>query len=82
MGEGAGANIIARFAVQNPDRVLGVVLINCVSTPMSLFKYFSDKITSSWKGSGNADGALGEKAEKFLILQKFGGVSISPRILT
>jgi len=69
VGEGAGANIVARFAVQNPDRVLGAVLINCVPSPTSLMKYMTDKIMS-WKGDS---GALGNKAEQFLILHKFGG---------
>ena len=65
---------MARFAVANPDRVLGVVLINCIPTPMSLFKYYSEKLLS-WRRNSNADGALGDKAEQFLILHKFGGVS-------
>lgn len=73
VGEGAGANIVARFAVQNPDRVLGMVLINCVATPMSILKYFSDKILSWTKSGREADGALGSKVEQFLILHKFGG---------
>ncbi|XP_015789206.1 uncharacterized protein ZK1073.1 [Tetranychus urticae] len=32
IGEGAGANVIARFAMDNPDRILGVVLIHCRPT--------------------------------------------------
>ncbi|XP_055916336.1 protein NDRG3 isoform X4 [Eupeodes corollae] len=31
-GVGAGANILARFAHQNPQKVAGLCLINCVST--------------------------------------------------
>ncbi|XP_055858709.1 protein NDRG3 isoform X4 [Episyrphus balteatus] len=31
-GVGAGANILARFALQNPQKVAGLCLINCVST--------------------------------------------------
>ncbi|XP_055374064.1 protein NDRG3 isoform X2 [Condylostylus longicornis] len=31
-GVGAGANILARFAIQNPDKVGALCLINCVST--------------------------------------------------
>ena len=29
MGEGAGANIAARFAMNHPTRVQGLVLVNC-----------------------------------------------------
>merc|ERR1711976_693110 len=29
MGEGAGANIAARFAMNHPSRVQGMVLVNC-----------------------------------------------------
>lgn len=31
IGDGAGANILARFGLQHPERVLGLVLINLVS---------------------------------------------------
>lgn len=80
VGEGAGANIVARFSFQNPDRVLGAVLLNCVASTTSLVKFFSEKILS-WTGAGSAgnatpeSGALGQKVEQFLILHKFGGVS-------
>lgn len=32
IGEGAGANIVARFAMAQPTRVLGVCLIHCTGT--------------------------------------------------
>ncbi|KAJ6643209.1 Protein NDRG3 [Pseudolycoriella hygida] len=32
-GVGAGANILARFALNNPDKVGALCLINCISTP-------------------------------------------------
>ena len=35
LGEGAGANIAARFAACHPSRVQGLVLVNCKHAPAS-----------------------------------------------
>lgn len=43
MGDGAGANIICRFAMGSPNRVMGVILINCTSTTAGIVEYFSNK---------------------------------------
>ncbi|CAK5083102.1 unnamed protein product [Meloidogyne enterolobii] len=37
-GEGAGANIISRFALVWPNRIMGIILVNCTSTTGIFFK--------------------------------------------
>lgn len=44
LGEGAGANILARFAMEHPDRVLGLVLIHCAISVESVMSFFQDKV--------------------------------------
>ncbi len=44
MGEGAGANICARFAMQHPNRCLGVTLIHPSGGSASLVETFKDKL--------------------------------------
>lgn len=44
LGEGAGANILTRFALAYPDRVLGLVLLHCTSTKAGILEYFNDKV--------------------------------------
>lgn len=44
MGEGAGANIMARFAMDHPQRCLGLILIHCTSTVAGVMEYFRDKV--------------------------------------
>ena len=44
MGEGAGANICARFAMQHPSRCLGVTLIHPSGGSASLVETFKDKL--------------------------------------
>jgi protein NDRG1 len=43
-GEGAGANICARFAMQHPNRCLGVVLINPSGSTEGFFEKMADKV--------------------------------------
>ncbi|RWS20290.1 uncharacterized protein B4U80_04569, partial [Leptotrombidium deliense] len=68
MGEGAGANIAARFVMTFPDRSLGAILIHCHSSVASVMQYFNDKMMS-WKL--NAIG-MNSTAEQYLVFHKFG----------
>lgn len=44
LGEGAGANILARFGMNHPQRALGLILIHCTSTVAGVMEYFRDKV--------------------------------------
>ena len=46
LGEGAGANILARLALSYPDRVLGLILVHCTSTKAGIMEYFNDKVST------------------------------------
>lgn len=45
LGEGAGANALARFAIAHPSRCLGLILINCTGSAASVMDHFKDKVT-------------------------------------
>lgn len=66
MGDGAGANIAARFGMMHVTRCLGVLLIHPVSNTSSMMENFKDRVTK-WKLNNiAADG------ENMLILRRFG----------
>lgn len=44
-GEGAGANICARFAMQHPTRSLGVILVNPSGSAAGFFESMTDKVS-------------------------------------
>lgn len=44
LGEGAGANILARFGMAYPDRCMGLILIHCTSTTAGVMEHFKDKV--------------------------------------
>jgi protein NDRG1 len=48
MGQGAGANICARFAIKHPMRCHGIILIHPTCSPLS----FIEKL-SSWRSKTN-----------------------------
>lgn len=70
-GEGAGANILARFAMGNPDRVLGIVLIHCTGTTAGFMESLKDKVIN-WKLDHVG---MNPSAEAYLVLHRFGSVS-------
>jgi pimeloyl-ACP methyl ester carboxylesterase len=43
-GEGSGANIICRFALNHPNRISGIILVHCTSTTVGVLEYFRDKV--------------------------------------
>jgi len=68
LGEGAGANILARFGMAYHDRCMGLILIHCTSTTAGVMEHFKDKIIS-WKLSNVG---MHPTAEQYLIFHKFG----------
>lgn len=68
LGEGAGANILARFGMAYHERCMGLVLIHCTSTTAGVMEHFKDKIIS-WKLNNVG---MHPTAEQYLIFHKFG----------
>ncbi|KAA3675541.1 uncharacterized protein DEA37_0002449 [Paragonimus westermani] len=69
-GEGAGANILARFAIMYDDLVLGAILIHCTGAPASFAEAIKDKLIN-WKLNMSGMNAA---TESFLILHRFGPI--------
>ncbi|XP_043651589.1 exocyst complex component 4 isoform X5 [Drosophila teissieri] len=68
LGEGAGANVLARFGLAHPSRVLGLILINATGSAASVLQSFKNKFIS-WKSD-----EVAQSAESFLMYHKFGHV--------
>lgn len=68
LGEGAGANILARFGMAHSSRCLGLVLIHCTSTTAGIMETVRDKFIN-WKL-----GVVGHNpsAEQYLVFHRFG----------
>ncbi|XP_044742398.1 uncharacterized protein ZK1073.1-like [Chrysoperla carnea] len=66
-GDGAGANVLARFALENPTRLLGLILINCTGSAASVLDSFKNKYFS-WSGKQQ----VGQSTEDFLIYHRYG----------
>ncbi|XP_043651585.1 exocyst complex component 4 isoform X2 [Drosophila teissieri] len=66
LGEGAGANVLARFGLAHPSRVLGLILINATGSAASVLQSFKNKFIS-WKSD-----EVAQSAESFLMYHKFG----------
>ncbi|VDD81719.1 unnamed protein product [Mesocestoides corti] len=70
-GEGAGANILARFAMLYDEMVMGAVLIHCTGQTASFGDSLRDKLVNrKLKTTG-----MTPATESFLILHRFGCVS-------
>lgn len=68
LGEGAGANILARFAMAQPKRVMGVCLIHCTGTTAGFMESLKDKVIG-WKLDHIG---MNPTAEAYLVLHRFG----------
>uniref|UniRef100_A0A914C6W9 Protein NDRG3 n=1 Tax=Acrobeloides nanus TaxID=290746 RepID=A0A914C6W9_9BILA len=44
LGVGAGAHLMLRYAVKNPDKVDGLILINCVETKIGWLEWAQEKL--------------------------------------
>lgn len=51
IGDGAGANILARFALAQPQRVLGLVLVNLVSAGVGFLENIKEKLFARRRSS-------------------------------
>lgn len=71
-GEGAGANILARFAMAHSQRVLGICLLHATGTTAGLFESIKDKATG-WK----LESGMNSSAESYLLLHRFGATKFS-----
>jgi protein NDRG1 len=45
LGEGAGANVCARFGLAHPTRCLGLILINLTGSAASVLDVFKNKVS-------------------------------------
>ncbi|XP_063621012.1 uncharacterized protein ZK1073.1 isoform X4 [Cydia splendana] len=66
LGEGAGANVLARCGLAHPRRLLGLILVNCTASTSSVADAFRSRF-SRWKGTD-----ISQSEEDFLIYHKFG----------
>ncbi|XP_053602144.1 uncharacterized protein ZK1073.1 isoform X3 [Plodia interpunctella] len=66
LGEGAGANILARCGLAHPRRLLGLILVNCTASTSSVADAFRTRF-SRWRGAD-----ISQSEEDFLIYHKFG----------
>lgn len=74
-GEGAGANILCRFAMENSNRILGIILVHCTSTTAGIFEYCKDKVINMrLENDIMTDGAW-----EYLVTHKFGTVNKKDR---
>lgn len=70
-GVGAGANILARFALNNPNKVSALCLINCVSTQAGWIEWGYQKLNARHlRSKGMTQGVL-----EYLMWHHFGRVS-------
>lgn len=67
LGEGAGANVLARCGLAHPQRIIGLILINCTGSATSVMENFKAKFIS-WKGKST----VAQSAEDYLVFHKFG----------
>jgi protein NDRG1 len=67
-GEGAGANIACRFAIEYPSRVHGLVLVHPTGTTAGFMEMMKDKL-NNWKLIHKG---MNPDAEAYLIWHRFG----------
>jgi len=70
-GEGAGANIICRFALSNPNCISGIILVHCTSTTVGVLEYIKDKLTNIRLEND----VMSQGAWDYLTAHKFGGAN-------
>ncbi|KAL3072385.1 hypothetical protein niasHT_034069 [Heterodera trifolii] len=68
MGEGAGADICCRFALDFPSMVRGLVLIHCTSTTHGIVEH----IKEIFAGLRLEDGEMTHSAWNYLLTHRFG----------
>ena len=76
-GEGAGANIACRFAIEQPSRIHGLVLVHPTGTTAGFMEMMKDKL-NNWKLIHKG---MNPDAEAYLIWHRFGRVRFSFLVL-
>lgn len=79
LGVGVGANILARYALQNSSHVDGLFLINCVSTVAGWIEWIYQKVNMYYL-NGAPTATLGvnvfsQKTQEYLMWHHFGQVN-------
>jgi pimeloyl-ACP methyl ester carboxylesterase len=77
-GEGAGANILARFAAAHPQRVLGICLMHTTGNAAGLMESLKDKV---FKRKLDAL-CMTQSTESYLLLHRFGTVGDKEELKT
>uniref|UniRef100_A0A0N5BUB2 AB hydrolase-1 domain-containing protein n=1 Tax=Strongyloides papillosus TaxID=174720 RepID=A0A0N5BUB2_STREA len=67
-GEGAGANILCRFAIAHPNRLSCLCLLHCTATSAGLIEKGKDKLANLQLESG----IMTQSAWDYIALHKFG----------
>uniref|UniRef100_A0A5K3EXC1 Abhydrolase_2 domain-containing protein n=1 Tax=Mesocestoides corti TaxID=53468 RepID=A0A5K3EXC1_MESCO len=73
IGDGAGANIVARFAIAREDICLGAILIHCTGTTAGFMESLRDRV-NAWKLKSIG---MNPSVENYLVLHRFGVVCLS-----
>nr|CDS30121.1 Ndr [Hymenolepis microstoma] len=68
IGDGAGANILARVAMLRSDICLGAILIHCTGTTAGFMESFRDRM-NAWKLKSIG---MNPSVENYLMLHRFG----------
>jgi hypothetical protein len=68
MGDGAGANIITRFALSCPNRLHGIILCHCTSTTAGVLEYINNKMM----GRKLSTSMMNQTIYDYLTEHKFG----------
>jgi pimeloyl-ACP methyl ester carboxylesterase len=75
LGEGSGANIAARFAIKNPNRCSGVVLIHPTGSSASFMEQFKEKVINKFPNFEKfLAGKITEKYKDLSVFNSFNEV--------
>ncbi|XP_033102840.1 uncharacterized protein ZK1073.1-like isoform X2 [Anneissia japonica] len=70
LGEGAGSNVLLRFAIAHPERVQALVLLECTATSASFTEWGHEKV-AAW----NMDKGMNPKVENYILWHHLGNHS-------
>ncbi|UYV68577.1 hypothetical protein LAZ67_6000125 [Cordylochernes scorpioides] len=72
LGQGCGSNVLARFSMAFPNRVIGNVLMECTLAEAGVMELLADKVTNIRMP---INGFYPSAADFYLFLQKYGGAA-------